>query len=84
MDAREYIRRQFAALRRLQDGVMQGTTDEQFNWSPPGMANPIRVAFVHLVSGEDAFIGAIDPALILETVRSGVCGIGRGDRVLKV
>ena len=32
----------------------------------------------------DAFIGAIDPALILETVRSGVCGIGRGGRVLKV
>ena len=59
MDAREYIRRQFVALRRLQDGVMQGTTDEQFNWTPPGTANPIRVAFVHLVSGEDAFIGAI-------------------------
>lgn len=32
----------------------------------------------------DAFISAIDPALILETVRSGVCGVGRGDRVLKV
>jgi acetolactate synthase-1/3 small subunit len=32
----------------------------------------------------DAFIGAIEPALILETVRSGVCGVGRGDRVLKV
>lgn len=32
----------------------------------------------------DAFIGAIDPALILETVRSGVCGVGRGDRVLKL
>ena len=32
----------------------------------------------------DAFIGAIAPALILETVRSGVCGVGRGDRVLKV
>ena len=31
----------------------------------------------------DAFIGAIDPALILETVRSGVCGIGRGERVLR-
>ncbi len=31
----------------------------------------------------DAFIGAIDPALILETVRSGICGIGRGDRILK-
>jgi acetolactate synthase-1/3 small subunit len=32
----------------------------------------------------DAFIGAIDGAMILETVRTGVCGIGRGDRVLKV
>jgi acetolactate synthase-1/3 small subunit len=32
----------------------------------------------------DSFIAAIDPALILETVRSGVSGIGRGDRMLKV
>jgi acetolactate synthase-1/3 small subunit len=32
----------------------------------------------------DAFLQAIDPVLILETVRTGVCGIGRGDRILKV
>lgn len=32
----------------------------------------------------DAFIGAIDKSFILETVRSGVCGIGRGERVLRV
>ena len=32
----------------------------------------------------DAFFDAIDRALILETVRTGVCGIGRGDRILKV
>lgn len=32
----------------------------------------------------DAFVDAIDRALILETVRSGICGIGRGDRILKV
>ncbi|HMM53827.1 MAG TPA: acetolactate synthase small subunit [Candidatus Desulfobacillus sp.] len=32
----------------------------------------------------DSFIEAIDASLILETVRTGVCGIGRGDRVLKV
>ena len=32
----------------------------------------------------DAFIGAIDRELILETVRTGVSGIGRGDRMLKV
>lgn len=32
----------------------------------------------------DSFIGAIDAGLILETVRSGLCGLGRGDRVLKI
>jgi acetolactate synthase-1/3 small subunit len=32
----------------------------------------------------DSFIQAIDKELILETVRTGVSGIGRGDRVLKV
>ncbi|HUW39338.1 acetolactate synthase isozyme 3 small subunit [mine drainage metagenome] len=32
----------------------------------------------------DAFIEAIDRTLILEAVRTGVCGIGRGDRILKV
>jgi acetolactate synthase-1/3 small subunit len=32
----------------------------------------------------DAFLKAIDSAAILETVRTGASGIGRGDRVLKV
>ncbi len=32
----------------------------------------------------DSFIQAIDKDLILETVRTGVSGIGRGDRILKV
>ena len=32
----------------------------------------------------DSFLEAIDRALILETVRTGVSGIGRGERILKV
>ena len=32
----------------------------------------------------DAFLQAIDRSLILETVRTGVSGIGRGDRILNV
>ena len=31
----------------------------------------------------DAFLEAIDASLVLETVRTGVCGVGRGDRILK-
>ena len=32
----------------------------------------------------DAFLEALDRATILETVRTGVCGVGRGEWVLKV
>jgi acetolactate synthase-1/3 small subunit len=32
----------------------------------------------------DAFLCAINRDFVLETVRTGVCGIGRGDRILKV
>ena len=32
----------------------------------------------------DAFIDAIDRTAILETVRTGICGVGRGERILKL
>ena len=32
----------------------------------------------------DAFLAALDAGVILETVRTGACGIGRGERVLKI
>jgi acetolactate synthase-1/3 small subunit len=32
----------------------------------------------------DAFLQAIDKSAILETVRSGASGIGRGERILRL
>jgi len=32
----------------------------------------------------DAFLGAVEAAAILETVRTGASGIGRGDRIMKI
>ena len=32
----------------------------------------------------DAFLLAVEPAAILETVRTGASGIGRGDRIMKI
>lgn len=32
----------------------------------------------------DAFIEGIDRTAILETVRTGICGVGRGERILKI
>jgi hypothetical protein len=59
MDVREYIQRQIAGARRVCDAAMEGTTDEQFNWTPPGTVNPIRASFVHLTASEDMFIQQI-------------------------
>ncbi|NYT39040.1 acetolactate synthase small subunit [Allopusillimonas soli] len=42
---------------------------------------------IELTGNQDkiaAFIGALDRSAILETVRTGVSGIGRGERVLKL
>jgi len=36
------------------------------------------------VSKNDAFLEAIEHSAILETVRTGACGIGRGERILRV
>jgi len=56
MDANEYIRRQIAGARRLSDAAMQGTTEEQFNWLPPGTANSIKAAYLHMLGSEDHFV----------------------------
>jgi uncharacterized damage-inducible protein DinB len=38
---------------------MYETTQEQYNWKPPGTANPIGVVFVHMLAMEDAYIQEI-------------------------
>ena len=32
----------------------------------------------------DALVKAVEPTAILEMVRTGTCGIGRGDRILRL
>jgi len=59
VDAREYLQRQFARVRLITDGVMRETTDEQFNWTPPGTANSIGVTFLHMVGSEDRYVQSV-------------------------
>jgi hypothetical protein len=57
MDVKEFIQRQMAGARRQSDAAIQGTTDEQFNWDPPGTANPISATLVHILGGgEDIYV----------------------------
>jgi len=56
MDSIEFIRQMIAAVRRQTDESMKDMTVEQFNWTPPGTANPISAIFVHFLNSEDAFV----------------------------
>jgi uncharacterized damage-inducible protein DinB len=56
MDTIEFIRQMVAAVRRQTDEAMKDLTVEQFNWTPPGSANPISAIFVHFLNSEDAFV----------------------------
>jgi len=63
-------------LKRTTDifrGRIIDVTDKSYTIELTGVSNKL-----------DAFISAIDRASILETVRSGGSGIGRGERILKV
>ena len=56
MDTIEFIRQMVAAVRRQTDESMKDMTVEQFNWTPPGTANPISAIFIHFLNSEDAFV----------------------------
>ncbi len=59
MDVKTYIQQQMANVRRQIDAVVKDTTDEQFNWPPPGTINPISAILIHMLAGEDYFIQTI-------------------------
>jgi uncharacterized damage-inducible protein DinB len=45
-----------AAVRKQVDGVLNGLTDEQFNWTPPGTSNSISSTYIHMLASEDRAI----------------------------
>jgi hypothetical protein len=59
METTEYIRQLITAVRHQTDDSMKDTTVEQFNWTPPGTANPISAVFVHLLNSEDFFVQTV-------------------------
>ncbi len=63
-------------LKRISDifrGRIIDVTDETYTIEMTGAGDKL-----------DAFVQTLEPAVILEVVRSGVSGIGRGARSLKI
>jgi uncharacterized damage-inducible protein DinB len=56
MEIRTYIQQQMDRVRRDTRAVLQGITDEQLNWPPPGTVSPISTILIHMLAAEDYFI----------------------------
>ncbi len=68
-DLREEMKRMADIFR----GNIIDVTDKTYTIELTGTGNKL-----------DAFLEALDPAAILETVRTGTSGIGRGERIMKI
>ena len=69
--------------------VRQRLTEARLGASQQAEATAMARALVkavrgHKAAGLDAFLQAIDRSVILETVRTGSSGIGRGERILRL
>ncbi len=56
MEIIEFVHQLIEAAHEQTDDAMKDTTVEQFNWTPPGTANPISAVFIHLLNSEDFFV----------------------------
>src|SRR3954447_7068100 len=56
MHAKDFITASIGRQRWIADAVMQDLTEEQLNWSPPGLANKIATILVHVTGTDDRFI----------------------------
>ena len=59
MDNIEFIRGLIADAHHQADDAMKDTTAAEFNWAPPGTANPISAILVHYLTSEDFFIQTV-------------------------
>ena len=80
----DLLLRKQASLRRIKDSEVKRLADIFRGHIVDVTESTYVIELTASGAKLDSFIQAIDAGLILETVRTGVCGIGRGERILKV
>ena len=59
MRAREFIALQIGRQRWVADSALQGLTEEQLNWTPPGETNTIGTILLHVTGTDDRFVNVL-------------------------
>ena len=56
MDGKALLQLQIATVHQWLEGTMADVTQEQADWPPPGVANPLGACYAHAVTAEDRII----------------------------
>lgn len=59
MDSISLLKQQLALAHYVLDVTMADVTDEQMQWSPPGIATPLGASYAHVVLAEDMQVGLL-------------------------
>jgi hypothetical protein len=59
MDAIAYLREDMRLTHEWQEQTIQGATQEQLDWHPPGKANPLGATYAHSLCSEDALVNQL-------------------------
>lgn len=70
MNSIDLIRSQYKGAHDLLEGTMADVTQDQGQWAPPGIANPLGSTYFHTVGAED---------FILSTMARGAKPLAAGD-----
>ena len=59
MDAVAQLRQDFKSAQNFLEGTIQGVSDEQARWKPPGAAHTIAVNYAHVAFSEDGIVNGL-------------------------
>jgi hypothetical protein len=59
MDSITLLRQQFGMAHNVLEGTMEGVTNEQAAWTPPGKAQSVGASYAHVVLSEDMIINGM-------------------------
>ena len=59
MDTVSYLRKDLRWAHEWLEATMQDVTQEQLDWHPPGIANPLGASYAHAVLSEDGMVNQL-------------------------
>src|SRR3972149_577969 len=77
MNTVSVLKEQLEGAHAVLEQTMADVSEEQANWAPPGIANPLGATYAHAVSAEDAMVNGMlrGGATLIASASAGKVGL---------